>query len=230
MALGEAPRVGDDDGEALDPTGRRDLMKKVAIGGAVVWAAPAITRTGSAAAAQSVPPIGPFTVYANGGAAGGVTMTTTPSVHAPERNIPAGDAEITGTAFREDNRTPATGTPPDVMTLAIAPVELGPTPDGFNQYGRQTYEMLFSQPVYDVTFSISVETMDRVHRTAVGVSPAETGPYTTDNGDWVDGTRTYTLPGPVLRIEVRHRLTNNDQEWGILQVSPVTFSTEPAGP
>jgi hypothetical protein len=46
----------DDRRSDADPTGRRDLMKKMAIGGAIVWAAPAIVRSTPAAAQTSPPP------------------------------------------------------------------------------------------------------------------------------------------------------------------------------
>lgn len=73
-------------------TDRRDLMKKVVVGGAIVWAAPSIIGAAPASAVSSKPK---STTSANGGTAGGRTLTRgapVPSAGAETTAVPEGQS------------------------------------------------------------------------------------------------------------------------------------------
>ena len=76
-----------------DRANRRNFMKKVAVGGAVVWASPAITSSLTAAAAAS------GSIPATGGTVNGVTAAVQPSTFGGNGGSGAGNKTAVGTSM-----------------------------------------------------------------------------------------------------------------------------------
>ena len=90
---GQAPKTADQVAIDGDRANRRSFIKKVAVGGAVVWAAPAITSGLTAAAAAS------GTIPAAGGTINGVTATPGTATFTGKGLVGAGNKSAVGSSM-----------------------------------------------------------------------------------------------------------------------------------
>ena len=211
------------------PVGRRDALRKLAVGGAVVWSAPLIARTASAASATScVNRVVNFNTFTTGATfsslnVGGTTMTLSPSVFSG------------GTAALGTNRTIVASPQGGVATKALR-FEQTPVNNG-----GQLITLSFSQTVYSVTFTITdIDNLDGswsdrivinapttftvtkpAGSTVIGAGTASgasttTGPLRNSNADnnfpntSAGGNAILSFPGPLTSLSFRFSCANED--------------------
>ncbi|CAN5653244.1 hypothetical protein BH10ACT1_BH10ACT1_08150 [soil metagenome] len=175
---GSTPASHAEDSTEMATNGRRDLMKKLAVGGAIVWAAPAIASTAGAQAAASdvgggggpghTP--GSFTIAAVGGTIGGVTISRGGSSFL---NATAGPNNRDGSSLS--------------MVMSTTRTAAGSS--------RQVISYSFSAPVTNISFTVSNYDATSETVTATG------GTYTTSGS-----TRVVQIAGPVSFFQIAQTL------------------------
>jgi hypothetical protein len=220
---------------------RRDVLRKLAIGGAVAWSAPLIASTAHAAGPTScVGATVDFNDYATGSTftsatVNGVTMTLSPSTF------------FGGSAARGTNRTiiasPIGGISSKGLRLEQDAVA----------NGGQEISLTFSQAVYNVSFVITdIDTSngnwsDRITivtptvysysvptgSTVIGAGTATgntttTGPFrNTQNFNYLNpsngGNVEVTFPGPVTTFTMRFSCASQESSNQLINLSNISF-------
>lgn len=220
---------------------RRDVLRKLAVGGAVVWSAPLIASTAHAAGPTScVGATVDFNDFATGSTftsatVNGVTMTLSPSTF------------FGGSAARSTNRT-IIGSPIGGISSKGLRLEQDAVTNG-----GQEISLTFSQAVYNVSFIITdIDRLDGAWNDRVSIVAPTVFSYSIPSGSTVIGAGTatgtgttngpfrnpnslnynnsqnggnvlVTFPGPVTVITVRFACGNQESSNQLINLSNISF-------
>lgn len=222
MSLTIDPAPSDDapDDPIAAGVDRRDLLKKMAVGGAIAWSAPMISKTVFAAGPTScVGATVNFNDYATGSTfnsatLNGITMTLSPSTF------------YGGSAARATNRT-IIGSPIGGITTKGLRLEQDAVTNG-----GQQISLSFSQAVYDVDFVITdIDNQTGSWTDRITIITPTTYTYSIPTGSTVIGagtaSGTTTTTGPFRNSQTNLNY-NNSQPGGNVQLNfpgPLTTIT-----